>query len=421
MTDVTAAPGTIDLRPLFAPRSIAVVGASPRSWIAETVRDNLRATGSATRCHFVNPRYEELHGQPCYPTLDALPERPDIALVALNPLRAAMVTRDAAAAGIPAVIIPGGGVVEGGEAAATMQREVADIAREHGLALVGPNCMGVMDLTVNSSAYIGDVSPYLPRGGVAGIAQSGSVTDAFIHSGSRVGFTQDHQLRDGGRPRRLRLPGVLPGRPGNDVGHPLPRGFQAPGALPRPRRSGARAGQADHGGQGRPERPGAGIVRRAFRLAGRRDARDRCGPRRRGRDPLRRPRRAARDRRARGRTPPDGPIGRSWADGCRHREHRRGIARGGSRAADRDRPAAAARERPRAHPRAPPDDGLRREPDGPVGRGRPADRLRRRVRVDGGVGRLRRPGARARLPVQVDAGGGRHRERRDPPAPRRDP
>jgi acyl-CoA synthetase (NDP forming) len=186
----TAAGRTIDLRPLFAPRSIAVVGASPRSWIAETVRDNLRVTGSATRCHFVNPRYDELHGQPCYPSLDALPERPDVALVALNPLRAALVTRDAAAAGIPAVIIPGGGVVEGGEAAAAMQREVAAIARKHGIALVGPNCMGVMDLTVNSSAYIGDVSPYLPRGGVAGIAQSGSVTDAFIQSGSRVGFTR---------------------------------------------------------------------------------------------------------------------------------------------------------------------------------------------------------------------------------------
>jgi len=182
--------GQIDLRPLFAPRSIAVVGASPRSWIAETVRDNLRVTGSATRCHFVNPRYEELHGQPCYPSLADLPERPDVALVALNPLRAAMVTRDAAAAGIPAVIIPGGGVVEGGEAAALMQREVAAVAREHGIALVGPNCMGVMDLTANSSAYIGDVSPYLPRGGVAGIAQSGSVTDAFVQSGSRVGFSR---------------------------------------------------------------------------------------------------------------------------------------------------------------------------------------------------------------------------------------
>jgi acetate---CoA ligase (ADP-forming) len=182
--------GAIDLRPLFAPRSIAVVGASPQSWIAATVRDNLRVMESATRCHFVNPKYDELHGQPCYPSLAALPETPDIALVALNPLRAAIVTGDAAAAGIPAVIIPGGGVVEGGAAAAAMQAEVAEVARRHGLALVGPNCMGVVDLTTNSATYIGDVSPHLPRGGVAGIAQSGSVTDAFIHSGSRVGFSR---------------------------------------------------------------------------------------------------------------------------------------------------------------------------------------------------------------------------------------
>jgi len=189
MTD-TAAPGAIDLRPLFAPRSVAIVGASPRSWIAETVRDNLRSMGSATRCHFVNPKYDELHGQPCYPSLAALPERPDIAVVALNPLRAGSVTEDAAAAGIPAVIIPGGGVVEGGAAAAAMQLEVAEIARRHGLALVGPNCMGVIDLIANSSTYIGDVSPHLPRGGVAGIAQSGSVTDAFVQSGSRVGFSR---------------------------------------------------------------------------------------------------------------------------------------------------------------------------------------------------------------------------------------
>jgi acyl-CoA synthetase (NDP forming) len=186
----TGAAGAIDLRPVFAPRSIAIVGASPRGWIAETVRGNLRSMGSDTRCHFVNPKYDELLGQPCYSTLADLPETPDIALVALNPLRAAGVTAAAAAAGIPAVIIPGGGVVEGGEAAAAMQLEVADIARRHGIALVGPNCMGVIDFTANSATYIGDVSPYLPRGGVAGIAQSGSVTDAFVHSGSRIGFSR---------------------------------------------------------------------------------------------------------------------------------------------------------------------------------------------------------------------------------------
>jgi acyl-CoA synthetase (NDP forming) len=181
---------TIDLGPLFAPRSIAVVGASPRGGIAETIRDNLRVLGSSTRCHFVNPRYPELLGQPCYPALDALPEVPDTVVVALNPLRAASITEEAARLGVPSVIIPGGGVVEGGDAARAMQAEVRRIALEHGVALLGPNCMGMIDYTTNAATYIGDVSPWLPRGHVAAIAQSGSVTDAFIHSGTRIGFSR---------------------------------------------------------------------------------------------------------------------------------------------------------------------------------------------------------------------------------------
>ena len=111
---------------LFAPRSIAVVGASPRSDLAKTVRDNLTVMGSATRCHFVNPKYADAWGQPCYPDLAALPEVPDAVLIALNPLRAAAVTQQAADVGARAVLIPGGGVVEGGEAAAQMQRDVRD-------------------------------------------------------------------------------------------------------------------------------------------------------------------------------------------------------------------------------------------------------------------------------------------------------
>jgi acyl-CoA synthetase (NDP forming) len=180
-----------DLRALFAPRSIAVLGASPRSSIAAIVRDNLRHMGSETRCHFVNPNYGEIDGSPCWPSLDALPERPDTAILAVNPLRATRFAQQAADAGVPSLVIPGGGVVEGGEAAATMQREVREIAVTHGIALLGPNCMGMVDWTTNAAAYIGDVNPWLRRGHVAGIAQSGSVIDAFIHApGTRIGFSR---------------------------------------------------------------------------------------------------------------------------------------------------------------------------------------------------------------------------------------
>ena len=91
---------------------------------------------------------------------------------------------------MPAVIIPGGGVVEGGEPAAAMQREVAAIAREAGIALLGPNCMGLIDLNAPSATYIDDLPSNLRRGGTAAIAQSGSVTDAFVHAGTRIGWSR---------------------------------------------------------------------------------------------------------------------------------------------------------------------------------------------------------------------------------------
>ena len=182
----------IDLRPLFAPRSIAVLGASPRNTIGLTLRDNLQRMGSETALLVRQP---EVRRDPrrARPTRRSrrLPERPDTVILAVNPLRATRFAQEAADAGVPSLVIPGGGVVEGGEAAATMQREVRDIAIRHGIALLGPNCMGMVDWTTNTTTYIGDVNPWLPRGHIAGLAQSGSVTDAFIHSpGTRIGYSR---------------------------------------------------------------------------------------------------------------------------------------------------------------------------------------------------------------------------------------
>jgi acetate---CoA ligase (ADP-forming) len=180
---------TIDLRPLFGPRSIALVGASPSSDTVGIFRRNIERLGAATRCHLVNPKYREIDGAPCYPDLASLPEVPDIAVLAVSPVHATGVLRDAAALGVPAAIIPGGGVIEGGEPAARMQAEVAQIAAEAGIALLGPNCMGVIDLHAPSATYYDDL-PEMRPGGTVGIAQSGSVTNAFMNAGTRIGWSR---------------------------------------------------------------------------------------------------------------------------------------------------------------------------------------------------------------------------------------
>jgi len=179
----------IDLRPLFFPRSVALVGASPSSDTVQIFRRNIERLGTTTRLHFVNPKYEVIDGAPCSPDLAALPEVPDIAVVALNPLRSTEVTRQAAELGVPAVIIPGGGVIEGGEPAARMQAEVAAIAAGAGIALLGPNCMGVIDLHAPSATYYDDLAEMRP-GGTVGIAQSGSVMNAFMNAGTRIGWSR---------------------------------------------------------------------------------------------------------------------------------------------------------------------------------------------------------------------------------------
>ena len=129
--------------------------------------------------------------QPCYPSLTEVPDDLDLVIVGLGPARVAGALREAAARGARAAIVPGGGVVELGEAAAAMQAEAGLVAAETGIALLGPNCMGYVDYTTNVAAYIGDVNPWQRRGGFAGIAQSGSVTDAFIHAtDTRVGWSR---------------------------------------------------------------------------------------------------------------------------------------------------------------------------------------------------------------------------------------
>ncbi len=179
---------TEGIEALLAPRSIAIVGASPTSFVGRVVLENLDLIGFEGPVYPINPRYEEILGRPAFPGLDALPETPDAVVAALRIDRVPGVLREAAQMGVRAAVVPGGGYSESGEAATVAQGEIAEIAAKHGLAVAGPNCMGVI-APGRSAMYIGTLTEHVLPGSVAVVSQSGSVIEAMVNMGPRVGFS----------------------------------------------------------------------------------------------------------------------------------------------------------------------------------------------------------------------------------------
>jgi acyl-CoA synthetase (NDP forming) len=170
-----------DVRSLLFPRSLAVVGASPKSVdaVETVVRSGVPAWG-------VNPNREEVSGLRCFPSFIDLPEVPETAFLLVNHARVEEAFEDAAAAGVRAFVVPGVGA-EAGEAAGPIQERLAARARELGAAMVGPNCMGVV-VPGGPMAWIGRPPETTAPGAVAVLCQSGSIADAFLSLGGRVGF-----------------------------------------------------------------------------------------------------------------------------------------------------------------------------------------------------------------------------------------
>lgn len=174
---------TLDLRPVLAPRSVAIVGASERSFIARVAIENCRTVGFSGNVYPIHPRHDAVLGLPCYAGLDALPEVPDCALIALNAERAVGAIEEACALGVRAVIIPAGGFAEAGPEGAERQRRLAAAARASGTLVVGPNCMGVLSPPDRAAVYIGTIARPLRPSNLSAVAQSGSVVELLVNSG----------------------------------------------------------------------------------------------------------------------------------------------------------------------------------------------------------------------------------------------
>ena len=178
---------TYRLETLFAPRSVAVVGASPRQTsTGRAVLENLLGSGFPGAIHLVNPRYDEIAGVRAVKSYDALPETPDVVAIAVPPAAVPDAVAAAARKGTAVGIIITAGLGHGpGSLAEVCERN----ARAAGMRLVGPNCLGVLVPGAKLNASFAAAAP--PPGDLALISQSGAIAAGLVQwaAGRGVGFS----------------------------------------------------------------------------------------------------------------------------------------------------------------------------------------------------------------------------------------
>jgi acetate---CoA ligase (ADP-forming) len=165
---------------LLDPRSIAVVGASPRGGRGRRTLAILRDTGFKGEMVAVNPRYDEVLGFKCYASVAALPAGIDCLVVAVGADAACDTLESAYAHGMRAAVVLAAGFGEGGQGEERAQRLRALGAR--GMSICGPNCYGLLSITDRgaTTAFSGQIPKPLRGGCVALVSQSGGLGNGVV-------------------------------------------------------------------------------------------------------------------------------------------------------------------------------------------------------------------------------------------------
>src|ERR1700733_7408746 len=165
------------LTPLFAPRSVAVLGASSDpTRISGRPLAYMKAQGFQGALYPINPNRTEVQGLKAYPSVADLPETPDVAIVAVAAEHALQGVADLAKRGVKGALVFTAGFAEMDEAGEAAQNRMVASARAHGMRILGPNCLGAFD---SRTAYYATFSSSFDSGwpvpGRIGIAsQSGA-------------------------------------------------------------------------------------------------------------------------------------------------------------------------------------------------------------------------------------------------------
>ena len=183
---------------LLAPRSIAVVGVSEKPGsFGKRTWDNLASYDGSRFA--VNPRYASYDGAVCYPSVEALPETPDCAVICTPAALVEPVLRECVARRVGGVIVYASGYGELGTAQGWQAQErLRQIAREGGVRLLGPNCMGAVHARSRAGMTFAPAFDYTDPTGhaIALVSQSGAIGFALLQA-SQHGTSFSHMLTSG--------------------------------------------------------------------------------------------------------------------------------------------------------------------------------------------------------------------------------
>lgn len=168
------------LTPFFQPNGIVLSGVSQDpSKLGYALARNLVKSGYKGAIHFVNPRGGRLFDREVYTSFRDIPDPVDLAVLLVPPAAILQSMQDVAARGIKAAVIATGGFKETGPEGAALETRVVEFAREHGIRIVGPNCIGLIN-----THYPLDTSflqpPGPPAGEIAFLSNSGAICAAVI-------------------------------------------------------------------------------------------------------------------------------------------------------------------------------------------------------------------------------------------------
>ena len=181
---------TIHLHRMFNPESIAVVGASEKKGsIGFSIMKNLVKSGFKGDLFPVNPKHRTIMGLPSVPTVKEIEKSVDLAIIATPIQRAPDIVEDCGQKGFAGAVIVSAGGREIGEKGRIIESKILEKARQYGLRIIGPNCLGIVNTAQLLNASFAHLSP-LP-GKVAFLSQSGAVCTSVldIANRERVGFS----------------------------------------------------------------------------------------------------------------------------------------------------------------------------------------------------------------------------------------